>query len=430
MKPMAADPSPEAFLSSLRRSRLLEPTEFDRLTARRVPGSARDLADALVHAGALTHYQADKLLRGRWQGLVLGPYSVLAPLGRGGMGTVVYLARDRREAEAPGGRHLLALKLLPNRKAENEPKVLARFLREMELGRRVGHANVARTLASGEADGVHFLALDYVPGHTLRQIVLDSGPLPVGDAARVFADVAAGLAHVHDRGLVHRDVKPGNVMVQPDGGAVLLDFGLAFAPGEPLPDDPTIVGGRGYILGTADYMAPEQARDATAVGPVADLYGLGCALAFALTGAAPFPAATTKEKIKRHREDPPPPLAHVPPRFARVVHRLMAKSPAQRPASAAEARDLLRPWATSAQVLAPVDAVELVDAPGDDSRLWDATPGDDIPEADLVEEPEEVYELEEVSDEVLELPPEDARRSGCTGALLMLTAVAIAALRA
>jgi serine/threonine protein kinase len=252
----------------------------------------------------------------------------------------------------------------------------------------------------------------------------------VGDAARVFADVADGLAHVHERGLVHRDVKPGNVMVRPDGRAVLLDFGLAFAPGEPLPDDPTIVGGRGYVLGTTDYMAPEQARDATAIGPAADLYGLGCTLAFALTGVAPFPAATTKEKIKRHRDDPPPALAHLPSAFVRIVHRLMAKAPAQRPASAAEARDLLLGWATSAPAASAVDAVESIDAPGSDARLWDAAPGDDVPEADLVEEAEEVHELEGMSDadEPLELPPVEARR-GCVGVVLLLAGVAFAVFR-
>src|SRR5213078_1698969 len=119
------DPPLETFLGTLRRSRLFEPADLDRLTGRLRPESARQFADALVHSGDLTHYQADKLLRGRWQGLVLGPYSVLAPLGRGGMGTVVYLARDRRMTESLGDSVLLALKLLPNRKADKDPKVLA-----------------------------------------------------------------------------------------------------------------------------------------------------------------------------------------------------------------------------------------------------------------------------------------------------------------
>ncbi len=421
-----ADPPLGTFLATLRRSRLLEPAELDRFAARHSPGSAREFADALVRTSTLTHYQADKLLRGRWQGLVLGPYTVLAPLGRGGMGTVVYLARDRRQSEALGDSELVALKLLPNRKGVQDSKVLIRFQREMELGCRVGHENVVRTFAAGEMDDVHFIALEYIPGRTLRQLVLDSGPLAVGDAARVFADVAAGLAHIHERGLVHRDVKPSNVMVKPDGRAVILDLGLAYAPGEPLPADPTIVGGRGYVVGTMDYLAPDQARDASAVGPAADLYGLGCALMFTLTGSVPFPAKTTMEKVRRHRTDPPPKLEHIPPGFARIVHHLMAKVPSMRPGSATEIRDLLLAWATAPAARSTVDAVTLADAPGRDAGLWDAAPGEDLPEVEEIPE-EEIIALEELPEEVvLELPPEARRRAGCTGTALLFLLLGLA----
>ena len=422
MTPGAADPPLGTFLVTLRRSRLVDPADLDRLAARH-DGSARDLTDTLLRNGTLTHYQVDKLLNGRWQGLVLGPYSVLAPLGRGGMGTVVYLARDRRQSEALGDSELAALKLLPNRQAARDPKALARCLREMDLGRRVAHPNVVRTFAAGETDDVHYLAMEYVSGRTLRQVVIAGGPLAVGDAARVGADVAAGLAHIHARGMIHRDVNPGNIMVRSDGRGVLLDLGLAYAPGEPLPADPTIVGGRGYAVGTMDYLAPEQARDASAVGPAADLYGLGCTLAFALNGSVPFPAATTKEKIQRHRDDPPPALAHVPPDFARIVHSLMAKEQHARPATAAEARDLLLKWATAQAPRSLVDAVTLADAPGEDAGLWAAAPGEDIPLEEIPEE--EVGVLEEIPEEVLELPPEEPRRAGCAGAALLLVAVGV-----
>ena len=381
MTGMGDDPPLESFLATLRRSRLLDAGDLDRSVGRVRPASARAFADALVRAADLTHYQADKLLRGRWQGLVLGPYSVLAPLGRGGMGTVVYLARDRRLTESLGDSVLLALKLLPDRKAVEDPKVLARFRREMEIGRRVDHPNVVRTFAAGDLDDVHYLALEFVPGRTLRQVVGENGPLPVGDAARLFADVAAGLAHVHARGLVHRDVTPANVMVRPDGRAVILDLGLAFAPGEPLPADPAIAGGKGYVVGTMDYLAPEQARHATAVGPAADLYGLGCTLYFALTGRQPFPAADIKQKVRRHRLDPVPVVTGVPPAFAALVAALMAKTPAERPAFAAHVRDMLLPWATAARTPASVNAVAAADAPGLDAGLWEATPGEELPVA-------------------------------------------------
>jgi serine/threonine protein kinase len=425
MSGMPPDPPLDAFLSTVRRSRLFDPAELDRLAAKARSGSARAFADALVGGHELTHYQADKLLHGRWNGLVVGPYSILAPLGRGGMGTAVYLARDRRMTEALGDTVLLALKLLPGRKAAADPKVLARFQREMDLGRRANHPNVVRTFAAGAIDDVHYLALEFVPGKTLRQVISGTGPLAVGDAARVFADVAAGLEHLHGRGLVHRDVKPSNVMVRPDGRAVLLDLGLALAPGEPLPADPTITGGRGYIVGTTDYMAPEQARDATAVGPAADLYGLGCTLFCALAGAPPFPAEDTQQKVRRHRTEPPPPVPAVPPEFARLVRELLAKAPADRPPSAARVRDRLLPWATAARPPASVDVVATADAPGLDDGLWDATPGEELPPGSTAPESDSGARL--AADEcVTEIPERaDGTRVGLLLAGLLVVAMGL-----
>jgi serine/threonine protein kinase len=376
------DPSLGAFLDALRRSQLLDADEVDRLAARPRAATARELADALVRSGELTRYQAQKLLRGRARGLVIGPYTILAPLGRGGMGTLVYLARDRRLTESFGDSILAALKVLPHGKAEAEPRVLARFRREMELGWRVRHPNVVRTCAAGDAGGVHYLALEFVPGRTLRQLVVRGGPLPAGEAARLFADVAAGLQHVHERGLVHRDVKPANVMVRPDGRAVLLDLGLAYSPGEQLPDDPSIVGGRGYVVGTMDYLAPEQAKDAVGVGPAADLYGLGCALHFALTGSVPFPAETTKQKVRRHRRDPVPLVATAPPEFARFVQQLMAKRPEERPASAAAVREWLLRWAAPAAA----EKGKAADAGAASAGSWDSVAEGELPLADELAE--------------------------------------------
>jgi serine/threonine protein kinase len=373
-----SEPTLDAFLGALKRSRLFEPPDLDRFVARAKADSARALADALVRFGALTHYQADKLLRGRTAGLVIGPYAVLAPLGRGGMGTVVYLARDRRVAEEFGDSVLVALKLLPVRVGAAQPITLARFRREMELGKRVRHPNVVRTFAAGDTDDAHYLALEYVPGPTLRDWVKKHGPMPVGEAAAVFADVAAGLAHVHERGLVHRDVKLANVIARPDGRAVLLDLGLALAPAEPRPENPAVAGGKGYVVGTMDYLAPEQGHDSAAVGPKADVYGLGCSLFAALTASVPFPAADAKAKIRRHRTDPPPPVPNVPPAFERLVHRFMAKDPAARP-NALQAEALLREWARVPQAHAVADPLAAADAPGLDPGLWESTPGDELP---------------------------------------------------
>jgi serine/threonine protein kinase len=371
-----ADVSRDKFLELAARSRLID-AEPLRKAATRLPGApARGVADALVRTGDLTHFQAEKLLRGHWQGLALGPYHILAPLGRGGMGTV-YLARDTRLAEELGDEVLVALKVLPPKVARAEPRMLARFRREIELGQCVNHPQVVRTLTGGEADGVHFLAMEYVPGKTVGQIVVSDGRLSVGDAARWFADVAAGLAGVHDSGLVHRDVKPGNVILTQDGRAKLLDLGFAYRPGEPLPDDPTIVGGAGYIVGTMNFISPEQARDATAARPASDLYSLGCSIYYALTGTPPFPGGTAKDKIRRQLTMKPTPIAdlnpEVPAEFVRIVERLMAKNPGDRPPTGTAARELLLPFAVPPKRLArltPHTAIEAVDSPEAHPELW------------------------------------------------------------
>ena len=280
---MPGDVGLEAFIPLLIKSRLVDQEQIDRVIGSRArpgsappppPSSARELADLLVRSGELTHFQAAKLLQGRWAGLALGPYRLLAPLGRGGMGTV-FLGRDSRLSQEKGQNELVALEILPPRIARENERMLQRFRREIEMGKYTDHANIARTLSGGEIDGINYIAMEHVPGRSLQRLVGLGGRIPVGDAVRVFADVAAGLQHLHERNVIHRDLKPGNVMVTPEGGAKLLDLGLALVLGEPLPDDPRIVGGKGYILGTMDYIAPEQARNATDVGPHSDLYSLG-----------------------------------------------------------------------------------------------------------------------------------------------------------
>src|SRR5262245_28373166 len=224
--PQRPEVSRDGFLQSLTRSRLLPADRVQSVAAAQTGLSARGLADYLISTGELTHYQTEKLLQGLWQGLVLGPYHVLAPIGRGGMGTV-YLARDSRLAAVGIDSALLALKVLPARRAREEERTLHRFRREMELGRHVEHPNITRTFDAGEVGGVHYIAMEYVPGHSLRQVVNQGGPLSVPDAARVFADVIAGLHHAHKAGLIHRDLKPSNIMVTPEGRGKVLDFGLA-----------------------------------------------------------------------------------------------------------------------------------------------------------------------------------------------------------
>jgi len=305
-------------------------------------GDAEGFLNRLVARGTVTHFQAERLARRQTAGLTVGPYTLLTPLGRGGVG-VVYLA------SAADGK-LVALKILPPSRVRAEPRALERFRREYALGRRApAHPNLTQTLDAGAARGVHYLALEYVRGATLRQHVAARGTLSVGEAARLFTGLAEGLHALHEAGVVHRDLKPGNVVLTPDGDAKLLDYGFALLRGEPQPADPAILGGPGYTLGTMDYLPPEQSADASTVGPAADLYTLGCSLYYAFTGKVPYPGGTALDKIRKHRADAIPDIHFenptVPAEFAQLVAWLMAKRPDRRPKSAEEFATHLRAWA-------------------------------------------------------------------------------------
>lgn len=370
-----AVPSVADFLRDLERSRAVEPSRVDRLFAEAPPTHRQrpdSLADHLVEIGELTRFQADRLLGGDWQALVLGPYRLLCPLGRGAMG-VVYLAR----AEGPP----VALKILSPRRAAGEPRVLTRFMREIDIGLTLPpHPHLTRTLDAGASSGVHYLAMEYVPGRTVRQLVAESGPLTVSRAARVFADVAAGLHQAHLGGYVHRDLKPANVIVTNTGRAKLLDFGFALVRGEPAPTDPTVLGGPGYAIGTMDYLAPEQSADPMTVGPTADIYSLGCSLYFAVAGCPPFPGGTQQDKIRWQRTAEPPSVSQinpaVPADFAHLITWLMAKDPSVRPQSAEEVAGLLAPWADPIRPDPVGDASPSAEAVRLAESNWEATRDD------------------------------------------------------
>ncbi len=348
-------PTVDRFLQMLARSGLLDRDRLRQITGA-IPGKIRQdvakLADYLVEKQHITQFQANKILKGAWQGLVLGPYQVLAPLGRGGMGSV-YLARNT-SAVANGTTDksaipaLVALKVLPPKRAREEDRTLARFLREMDMCRRVNHPHVTQTFEAGDIQGVHYIAMEYIRGTSLSKVVKDGGPLPIPRTARYFSEVAAGLSHAHEKGLIHRDLKPSNLMVTPNGHAKILDLGLAIAIDEALPADKTIVGGQGYVVGTMDYIAPEQVEDPSQVDFRADLYAIGCSIYFALTGQPPFPGGTSQEKMKRHCNDFAEPVSDlnptVPVAFARIVDKLMEKDPGRRYHSAEQLRDALLPW--------------------------------------------------------------------------------------
>jgi serine/threonine protein kinase len=389
-------PTVEGFLKTVLKSGLLDRGQLQE-ALRDVPKGQRDdpqaLADHLIRKGKLSRFQAGKLLRGTGKGLLLGSYQVLAPIARGGMSTI-YLARDSRSGE------LVALKMLPPSRWRKEDRLLARFQREMELSRRVAHPHLAWMYECGFCLGIYYIAMEYIPGKNLAKVVLQSGALKVPRAARLLAEVASGLEHAHNQGLIHRDLKPSNIMITPNDHARVLDLGLALIEGEEA--DQSVIGGQGLILGTMDYIAPEQTTDAANVDARADIYSLGCTLYFALTGRPPFPGGSSRDKVRRHRHEQPTPLRELAPEvpvgFTSLIELMMNKDPARRPPSAIAVEEELRAWATEDAGL-PLDSHE---------DPWYVQAISALQSA----EPSEEYSLPNISAAEVDLSTEISERTG------------------
>lgn len=301
----------------------------------------RAVAARLVDLGALTPFQSREILAGRTR-FRLGQYTVLDEIGRGGMGQVF------RAEHAMMGREV-AVKVLPRTKAT--PEYEAAFRREIRILARLDHENLVRALDAGHDANVYYLVTELVPGLDLRRQVLKYGPLDVMTAASVIVQAARGLAYAHEQRLVHRDVKPGNVLVTPDGRVKVLDLGLA---GSAIEGEATR---SGRIVGTMDYIAPEQIRAPDDAGPAADVYSLGCTLYFILAGRVPFPGGSRKEKLHRHLHEAPVPLHEAAPQVGRelssVVDAMMRKTVAERIGGVGEVIDRLRPWTPPGPVPMP-----------------------------------------------------------------------------
>jgi serine/threonine-protein kinase len=335
------------FLRDVARTGLVAPAELERARDQVPQVESADpalrLARRMVDDGLLTRYQAEKILAGVTKGFFLGDYRILRRLGTGGGGKV-YLAVHEKIGQK------VAIKVLSPKKALASGDSLSRFQREMELSRRVQHANIARTIDSGIEDGAHYMVMEYVAGDSLYNIVKSEygGPLGVADAARYFVCVLDGLSAAHNAGLVHRDIKPSNLMVTPAGDAKILDLGVARA----LEDANPLARGD-VVVGTLDYASPEQLSDAGRADARSDLYSLGCTLYFALSGRAPFEGGDVVNKIFKHRMEHAEPLERVvkgmPAGFAAIVRKLMAKDPAARFQAADEVRAELVRWTDPAQ---------------------------------------------------------------------------------
>ncbi|MBI2807241.1 MAG: serine/threonine protein kinase [Planctomycetes bacterium] len=303
------------------------------------PKTPQELADALIHEGVLTHFQAEKLIAGRWRGfLITDKYRLLERLGAGGMGAV-YLCEHVHMGRK------VALKILPVQQAE-DPASLARFYREAKAVARLDHPNIVRAHDIDHDDKLHFIVLEFVDGCNLHDFVRRNGTVSPEHAAHFIRQASLGLQHAHEAGLVHRDIKPGNLLLDRNGVVKLLDMGLARFFHE---DSAAFIKEYevGYIIGTGDYIAPEQIVDSR-VDIRADIYSLGGAMYYLLTGKSPFQEGTSAQKIIWHQVRHPKSLRalrpDVPEEMLKVFEKMIAKEPARRFQTPIEAADALEPF--------------------------------------------------------------------------------------
>src|SRR5262249_23294871 len=257
-----------------------------------LPTEPGKLAGLMVRDGILTTFQAQQFMQGKWRRFTIGKYKVLEQLGSGGMGSV-YLCEHMLM------RRRVAVKVLPTAKAE-DPAALERFYREARAVAALDHPNIVRAYDIDQDEKLHFLVMEHVDGSSLQEIIKKNGPMDVLRVCHYMRQSALGLQHAHESaGLVHRDIKPGNILIDRNGIVKILDMGLARF----FHDEEDILTKKydENVLGTADYLAPEQATDSHAVDIRADIYSLGATFYYCLTGRTPFQEGTVAQKLIWHQ---------------------------------------------------------------------------------------------------------------------------------
>ncbi|MHB1424385.1 MAG: serine/threonine protein kinase [Gemmataceae bacterium] len=334
----------DEFLELVRKSGVVEEKKLsaylDKVrAAQTLPNAPGTLAGVLMRDGLLTRFQAEQFLQGRWKRFSLGKYKVLEKLGSGGMGNV-FLCEHKLM------RRRVAVKVLPESRAEDQES-LERFYREARAVAALDHPNIVRAYDIDQDDKLHFLVMEHVDGASLQEMVSKTGPMDVLRACHYIRQAAQGLQHAHDTaGIVHRDIKPGNILVDRNGIVKILDMGLArFFHDE---EDVLTKKYEDNVLGTADYLAPEQALDSHSVDIRADIYSLGATFYFCLTGRTLFADGTVAQKLIWHQTRQPKPIRQlrpeVPEGVAAIVEKMMAKDANQRPQTPQEAAEALAPW--------------------------------------------------------------------------------------
>jgi serine/threonine protein kinase len=302
---------------------------------------AAGFAKHLESSGLLTQWQNANLLRGRFRGLMFGKFRILRLLGAGGMGRV-FLAENQMLQRQ------VALKILP-KKLSSHSTALERFHREARSLARLSHNNIVRVHDVDVHEKTHYIVMEYVRGADLHRKVSKEGPLDETVAANFICQAAEGLAHAHQAGLIHRDVKPANMLINSQGEVKVLDLGLALLQTE---EDGSLTADPTKALGTVDYISPEQAFNSRELEARTDIYSLGCSLYFLLTGTAPFGKGTNTERLLAHQLRDPTPINDIrqekklPPvgdSLVAICSRMMAKAPSDRFADAAEVAQALAP---------------------------------------------------------------------------------------
>ena len=334
------------FVDIVRKSGLAEASKIDEVVASldNLEAPVTDeVTNAFIEAKLITTWHLKQLLKGKHRGFFLERYKLLNELGKGGMSSV-YLA-EHTDMHLP-----VAIKVLPVKRV-GEKSYLERFKREAKASFKLRHDNIAGATNFAHHGDLWYIVLDYIEGEDLYQKVKASGPLPVRDAVEYIRQAACGLQYAHEQGLVHRDIKPANLMLDTKGTVKILDLGLA------LDGDDDEEGGLTKahdekVLGTADYLAPEQSKNSHSADPRSDIYALGCTLYYLIVGRAPFARGSVIERIKAHWNEPAPnpldelekPPADLDSALIDLYFRMMEKHPDARPQTAGEVADQLNAW--------------------------------------------------------------------------------------
>jgi eukaryotic-like serine/threonine-protein kinase len=369
-----SEPVTSDLLGVLRKSCVLTDGRFDEVRLKVLsgafPGEAGSLAERLVAERFLTHYQADRLLKNKPQSLIFGRYVIIDRVGCGSMGRVYkarHLLMDR----------VVALKIIAPEFVASARKI-ARFQREIRLISRLDHPNVVRAFDADRIANVPYIAMEYVQGQNLNQRLYERGPLPLEDVIEYAAQAAEGLAHAHDQGVVHRDVKPSNLLLGIDRQLKVLDFGLAALM--EIDSDDACRTNDGVAVGTIDYMSPEQTCGQEIDGR-SDLYSLGCSMYHLMTQRMLFPGASTIERLAHRAKGERLRIAEIhpefPPGLVQVMEKMLAFRPQDRFQTALEAAEAL--WALTPQRRKALLAGKVTEASNGFSSAPAPTPAPSVP---------------------------------------------------